>query len=639
LVTLGAALLYEGRGAAGFVGLQRYDLVLALAVSLLATSMAFPVRAATAAAQLQGEMDKALRGEIVRAIGDASKPPVSRVEARRRARDAADAATALLRSEGYYEAQVTPDVSDTDPATATVSVAPGPRFLLAAPAIEWVGSPPPAAAQAGANKAIGLSPGEPGRAIDILAAEARAVVALSTLGYADAAAEPRQVIVDHADRTVRPTFRIFAGEVARLGEVRLERKGHTRPGFVRGLAPWKPGAIYSPAKLARLERRLTDTGVFESVSAALAPVSETRNGLRPVVVNLLERPRRTIEVGAAYSTTAGAGFDTSAAMGGSSFGTYSTIEGSGVDAKWTHYNLLGYADTTTLTGRLYDIQQVLDFEVDLPDFGRPDQTLKTGVDVLNERTPAYDDSGGGIRAAIQRHWSKTTFLTLGVYLDYVSLSERDAVNPESTPVGEKLNLLIPTGLVAFAIDRSNDVLDPTRGWRAQIRAEPTLVTGTRSVDYVKLIGQVTGYLPVTANDATVIAGRLEIGSITGGSIPAVPADRRFYSGGGGSVRGFAYQAVGPRLSDNTPEGGLSLAEASVEVRQRINAQWGLAAFVDAGSVGLSEAPDFSHPGIGAGVGVRYNLGFGPLRFDLGTPLNPRKGDSRIQAYVSIGQAF
>ena len=119
----------------------------------------------------------------------------------------------------------------------------------------------------------------------------------------------------------------------------------------------------------------------------------------------------------------------------------------------------------------------------------------------------------------------------------------------------------------------------------------------------------------------------------------MPADRRFYSGGGGSVRGFAYQAVGPRLSNNTPEGGLSLAEASVELRHRINTQWGVVAFVDAGSVGLSETPEFNHASFGAGVGVRYNLGFGPLRFDLATPLNPRQGDSRIEAYISIGQSF
>jgi translocation and assembly module TamA len=346
-----------------------------------------------------------------------------------------------------------------------------------------------------------------------------------------------------------------------------------------------------------------------------------------------------VELGAAFTTTAGAGFDAAASMGGSSFGAYSTIEGSGVDAIWTHYNLLGVADTTTLTARLYDIQQVLDLELDLPDWRRADQTLKAGVDGLNERTPAYNDSGGGARVAVERHWAKTTSVTVGGYLDYVSLSEKEAVNPESTPVGEKLNLFIPTGLVALSLDHSNDIFEPTRGWRLKVRAEPTWVTGDRSVTYLKTQAQISGYLPVTGDDSTVLAARLELGSILGGSIPAVPGDRRFYSGGGGSVRGFAYQAVGPRLSDNTPEGGLSLAEASFEVRHRLNAQWGAVAFIDAGSVGSTSTPDFRNGGVGAGVGLRYNFGFGPLRLDVATPLNPRRGDARVQVYISIGQAF
>lgn len=326
-------------------------------------------------------------------------------------------------------------------------------------------------------------------------------------------------------------------------------------------------------------------------------------------------------------------------MGGSSFGAYSTIEGSGVDAIWTHFNLLGRADTTTLTARLYDIQQVLDLELDLPDWTRADQTLKLGVDGLNERTPAYNDSGGGARVAVERRWNKTSSVTLGGYLDYVSLSEKEAVNPESTPIGEKLNLFIPTGLVALSLDHSNDILDPTRGWRFKVRAEPTWVTGDRTVTYLKTQAQLSGYLPVTGDDSTVLAARLELGSILGGSIPAVPGDRRFYSGGGGSVRGFAYQAVGPRLSDNTPEGGLSLAEASFEVRHRLSAQWGAVAFVDAGSVGSTSTPDFRNGGVGAGVGLRYNFGFGPMRLDVATPLNPRQGDARVQVYISIGQAF
>ncbi len=137
----------------------------------------------------------------------------------------------------------------------------------------------------------------------------------------------------------------------------------------------------------------------------------------------------------------------------------------------------------------------------------------------------------------------------------------------------------------------------------------------------------------------MLAGRLKLGAILGGSIPLVPGPDRFYAGGGGSVRGYAYQAVGPRYADNTPEGGLSLFEGSLELRQRLTQQWGLAAFVDAGAAGTTVTPDFRHPDIGVGAGVRYNAGFGPIRLDIATPLYRRRGDSPIQLYISIGQSF
>ena len=163
--------------------------------------------------------------------------------------------------------------------------------------------------------------------------------------------------------------------------------------------------------------------------------------------------------------------------------------------------------------------------------------------------------------------------------------------------------------------------------------------GDGSITYLKGSAQASAYLPIKADASTVVALRLKMGVIAGGTIPGVPPQDRFYSGGGGSVRGYGYQQVGPRYPDNTPEGGLSQVESSVEVRQRINDSWGVAAFVDTGYVGSQTSPDFSHPEIGAGVGVRYNLGFGPIRFDIATPLIRRDGDSAVQVYLSIGQSF
>ncbi|HEV7383275.1 MAG TPA: BamA/TamA family outer membrane protein, partial [Phenylobacterium sp.] len=150
---------------------------------------------------------------------------------------------------------------------------------------------------------------------------------------------------------------------------------------------------------------------------------------------------------------------------------------------------------------------------------------------------------------------------------------------------------------------------------------------------------VSGYLPFDVQGRTVLAGRLHVGSILNGAVQDIPAPQRFFAGGGGSVRGFGFQEVGPRLADNTPQGGLSLMEASGELRHRLNDHWGLVAFLDAGTVGGQQFPTFRDLSIGAGVGVRYNLGFGPLRVDIATPVTDRKGAAPFQIYVSIGQSF
>jgi translocation and assembly module TamA len=194
--------------------------------------------AADPRAQIRGEMDGTLREQLVRAVGDVEAPPANRFEARRRARGAMEAAEALLRSEGYYQPVLEDIVEGDESPVAIVSVTPGPRFLLADPTVHWVAPEPmPKAAQAVTHD-IGLTVGDPGRAVDVIAAEGRVVSSLVRNGYADARAEPRRVVVDHAAFTVQPTYNIAAGQLARLDGVRLETRGPTNPDWVAGLAPW-----------------------------------------------------------------------------------------------------------------------------------------------------------------------------------------------------------------------------------------------------------------------------------------------------------------------------------------------------------------------------------------------------------------
>ena len=585
-----------------------------------AAAVAFPLVAQAAEApkaRIDGVDDKALREALQRAVGTTKNPPTSRIEARRRATAAGEDVIAMLRSEGYYAYDVEPDVSDDDNNIPIVRVDPGKRFTFDDPKVEWIATAPEARAQAAADQIMGITIGGPGSAADVLGAEGRVVAAVQKRGYADAVAAERQVIVDHALTTVQPTFRIDAGQLVRLDGVVLEKPGRTREPWLAGLIPWKAGDRYSPEAVAELERRLRETGVYDSVTVSLEGKDKTlADGRRPVIVSLSDRKPHSLELG----------------------GGYSTSEGVGLDARWIFYNRLGRADTLTFTGKLAQIGSRLDGELALPHWRRPDQTLRIGGGPYSDNTDAFNDQGVGVRADITRRWAKTSYFTWGATLDYSRTADKVKVN-NTVVLGENRNVLTAAVLGAVALDRSDDPLDPKRGWRVEVRAEPTLMTGDVQLPYVKAQAQGSVYLPLDPKGDTVIAGRVKLGSILGGNIPDVPASRRFFAGGGGSVRGYAWQAVGPRLPDNTPEGGMSLAESSIEVRRKVTAQWSGALFLDAGAVGLHAIPDSRDVSVGAGFGVRYNLGFGPIRADIAFPLNKRQGDPTFQIYLSIGQAF
>ena len=582
-------------------------------------------------AEIRGEMDADLRAQLVRAVGEVENAPTNRFEARRRARSAMEAAEALLRSEGYYQPVLEDAVEGEETPVAIVNVTPGRRFELSEVQVLWVEPSPDPTTEAAVRGEIGLTPGDPGRAADIISAEGRLVAGLTRRGYADAAAQPRRVVVDHAAYTVQPGFRIASGSLVRLDGVRLETRGPTNPAWVAALAPWSEGEVYDPEDVAELERRLLETGVYDGVGVALAPTDQTRpDGNRPIIVTLTDRPRWIQEAAVTVSTsraTVTAGRATSA------------TGGSAIEGLWTYHNRFGRADTLEFQARLADVDSRLGVDLKLPHWRRPGQTLTMGAAVVNEDTDAYRRFAGVLYADARQRLGKSSWYSYGVGLDVGQYDENRFDPVTQLPLDITRNLALLTFRGGAHLDRSNDPLDPRSGYRLTANVQPTAVTGDDSLVFLRADAQATAYLPLQEGGRTVLAGRVRLGSIVGGEELTIPSDRLFYSGGGGSVRGFEYQGVGPRLPDGTPRGGLSLFEGSIEVRRDIGRSFGAVAFVDAGSVGFAETPDFSNLRYAAGFGVRYKLPFGPIRADIAFPLDRREGDADFQIYVSIGQAF
>jgi translocation and assembly module TamA len=206
---------------------------------------------------------------------------------------------------------------------------------------------------------------------------------------------------------------------------------------------------------------------------------------------------------------------------------------------------------------------------------------------------------------------------------------------DATGIEENLPLTL-TGKLDW--DHRDSKLDPRSGFRAQftvapaydfLSSQPSALFGT----------DLAAYRPLDADGRFVLAGRVAASVLAVDDVSAVAADRRLYAGGAGSVRGYAYQNLGPRDGAGDALGGRSALLLSGELRYRINDQFGIVGFVDAGNAYASMVPDIADLKIGVGAGLRYLTPVGPLRFDVAVPLQPRSGDPTVAIYVGLGQAF
>ena len=414
-----------------------------------------------------------------------------------------------------------------------------------------------------------------------------------------------RVILDRSDKTAEVTFVVEAGNEAEFGPLTYEGNETVRNSYLKKLFPWKEGECFRREKIESLRQALIGTGLF-SRAEILLPETVPAEGIVPVKVILKERAQRSVKVGA----------------------TYYTDEGLGLEFGWEHRNFFGAAEKLKASLELSLLEQTLDVELTKPYFMRRDQSLSVNAYISREDTDAYEEISIGTGARINRKLSKHLSASVGTEIKVTNIDEEN---------GDKQTFALLSGPSSLTYDSRDNSLDPTKGWQIKGVIEPFVDLFGESQPFVKIQALASHYLQVT--DKLIWANRINLGSIAGAENDDIPASERFYAGGGGSIRGFGYQEVGPQENDD-PTGGRSLVELSTEFRYKFTDSMGAVAFVDAGQVTEDVSPKFNDLSVGVGVGFRYYTDFGPLRFDIATPLTDSDTvDSNYQIYLSIGQAF
>lgn len=535
------------------------------------------------------------------------RPPKSLSGLRRRVESDLDRFEAALHSEGYYAAAVTAEIDRTrDPIVITINTAPGEQYVLEDYTVRYEG-PAAEAAKRPSLDDLDIMLGMPARAPNIVDAQEKLLKTLGRNGYPLASVVDREAVVNHDTRTMTVALTVEPGPFATFAAPSIEGLTDVEADYVQRLVTWEPGKTFDAGELVKTREELAGTGLFSAVQVTEADAVGP-DGRLPVTITVNEAPHRSIGFGVSYSTS----------------------EGPGGEIFWEHRNLFGDGERLRLELVVAEIEQSLTARYNKPTFLNQDQDLIIESALTNRNTDAFDEQSATGLVALRRpfgdHWTGTA----GISGEYSIITDEE---------GEETFQLF--GLpVNATYDTSDSLLDPTKGVRFTAAVTPFTGVGDSALFFTK--GSLAGstYYAIDEEARYVLAGRARVGSIVGEDTEDVPANKRFFAGGGGSIRGFEFQKVGPLDDDNDPLGGRSVLELNAEVRVRITETIGIVPFIDGGTVFDDSVPTFDETFRWAGgLGLRYFSPVGPVRLDVAFPINPRSVDETFQFYISLGQAF
>ena len=522
-----------------------------------------------------------------------------------------------LYAQGYYSGAVSIEIDGREAASIpplrapeeirqiTVRIDPGPRFAFGRTEIGPLA--------AGTELPLAFSPGETAEVAAIRAASAAALEAHRQAGRAKVRIADQRITADHASRKLDAVLQIEPGPVLSFGDLSVSGANRVREDAIRRIAGLPRGETYDPDTLERVTERLRRTGAFRSVALREAELANA-DGTLDIAAQVSEEKRRRL----------GAGIESS------------SVEGLSVSAFWLHRNLFGgaerfriEAEVAGIGGETGGVDYRLGARLSRPASLGPDIDGFTFFDLDSLEEPDYELLSFGVGSGLT--WYVAPDLTVEGAVAYERAEQTGALGTRNYQL-----LSFP---LSAELERRNDPLDATSGYYLSGEVAPFVgLDGIESGARVTLDAR--SYFGFGEEDRAVFALRGQLGSVIGPEAQDAPADYLFYSGGGGTVRGQPYQSLG--VSDAAGSiGGRSFLGVQAELRVGVTGSIGAVGFLDGGYIGAEEFPDGSSGEwhAGAGVGLRYDTGIGPIRLDLATPVGEDGAGESLELYIGIGQAF
>ncbi|WP_443750176.1 BamA/TamA family outer membrane protein [Asticcacaulis solisilvae] len=540
---------------------------------------------------------------------------------RARANEDQALALRLMKSAGYFDGTVsatiaTPPQDDKQigkPVEVTITAVPGKPYKFGLIAVDAQPTIPPDLIRS----SLPLHPGDIIVADQVLAAEANVSLVLPEHGYPFAKVGSRDIALDAKTFVGDYSLKVDTGNRSTFGGFTTDGKLAFDARHVAVLKRFRSGDLYDSRKVDDLRQELISTGLFRTVSVEpvrTGKIDADGNETVDLAVHQQAGPSRTL----------------------SAEGGYSTGEGLTISGTWTSRNLFPPEGALIVSSALGTQEQSLGVTFRRSNDGQRDRTLSFGASGAHTVYKSYEAFTSGFTGSVARVstpiWQKVWTWSYGAEL----LNSRERATVPGTTLSQFETYYLANIPLQLGYDRSDDLLNPSKGYRLGAQGGPQFSLSGAGASSLRAVFDASYYYPF--NPKTVIAARVRLGSLLGGSVATIAPSRRLYAGGGGSVRGFAYQALGPLDATGRPTGGTSLVEASVEARYRMG-DLGIVPFIDMGQVYASDLPNLSDLRVGVGVGARLYTNFGPIRVDVATPLIRKANDPLVALYVGIGQAF